>query len=96
MRVQRTNAKGISRTRGRRALARSRDVPGGTPIYELERGGDWATVPRTASAPVVRAFHAVLGRVPTFAELRLFFDIATTGTAEGGGVHAGKVEPVSP
>ena len=53
-------------------------------------------MPRTASAPVVRAFHAVLGRVPTFAELRLFFDIATTGTAEGGGVHAGKVEPVSP
>ena len=55
-------------------------------------------MPRTANVPVsfVRAFHAVLGRVPTFAELRLFFDIATTGTAEGGGVHAGKVEPVSP
>jgi hypothetical protein len=68
-------------------LASSRDVAVGTPFYFLQSSSDWVAVPHQEMRRVdlERFFHAALGRDLKPAEIRLFIDLATLGTTEGGG-----------
>jgi hypothetical protein len=77
------------------ALASSRNIAVGTPIYILEQSRDWVAVPsKSKRPPNVAAFlHAVMHRDLRPAEAALMIDLITFGRSSA---SSGDVQPAPP